>query len=182
MKKLKTCIIGCGNIGSRVVEILARGYDMKVLACDPVHHDDWAAKLGVPFEYTDVDTVVANCDVLTLNADLNPTSFHILNADVFSKMKKGCYVVNNARADLIDQPAMLAALEDGTVKALAIDVMHDEPPLPDDPYFNHPQVLVCPHISAYTEEGLRGMGEKCVGDVERFVNGEAPVNAKTKLA
>ena len=77
---------------------------------------------------------------------------------------------------------MLAALEDGTVKALAIDVMHDEPPLPDDPYFNHPQVLVCPHISAYTEEGLRGMGEKCVGDVERFVNGEAPVNAKTKLA
>ena len=175
-------IIGCGNIGSRVVEILARGYDMKVLACDPVHHDDWAAKLGVLFEYTDVDTVVANCDVLTLNADLNPTSFHILNADVFSKMKKGCYVVNNARADLIDQPAMLAALEDGTVKALAIDVMHDEPPLPDDPYFNHPQVLVCPHISAYTEEGLRGMGEKCVGDVERFVNGEAPVNAKTKLA
>lgn len=175
-------IIGCGNIGSRVVEILARGYDMKVLACDPVHHDDWAAKLGVPFEYTDVDTVVANCDVLTLNADLNPTSFHILNADVFSKMKKGCYVVNNARADLIDQPAMLAALENGTVKALAIDVMHDEPPLPDDPYFNHPQVLVCPHISAYTEEGLRGMGEKCVGDVERFVNGEAPVNAKTKLA
>lgn len=175
-------IIGCGNIGSRVVEILARGYDMKVLACDPVHHDDWAAKLGVPFEYADVDTVVANCDVLTLNADLNPTSFHILNADAFSKMKKGCYVVNNARADLIDQPAMLAALEDGTVKALAIDVMHDEPPLPDDPYFNHPQVLVCPHISAYTEEGLRGMGEKCVGDVERFVNGEAPVNAKTKLA
>lgn len=175
-------IIGCGNIGSRVVEILARGYDMKVLACDPVHHDDWAVKLGVPFEYTDVDTVVANCDVLTLNADLNPTSFHILNADVFSKMKKGCYVVNNARADLIDQSAMLAALEDGTVKALAIDVMHDEPPLPDDPYFNHPQVLVCPHISAYTEEGLRGMGEKCVGDVERFVNGEAPVNAKTKLA
>ena len=118
-------IIGCGNIGSRVVEILARGYDMKVLACDPVHHDDWAAKLGVPFEYADVDTVVANCDVLTLNADLNPTSFHILNTDAFSKMKKGCYVVNNARADLIDQPAMLAALEDGTVKALAIDVMHD---------------------------------------------------------
>lgn len=175
-------IIGCGNIGSRVVEILARGYDMKVLACDPVHHDDWAAKLGVPFEYTDVDTVVANCDVLTLNADLNPTSLHILNADAFSKMKKGCYVVNNARADLIDQPAMLAALEDGTVKMLATDVMHDEPPLPDDPYFNHPQVLVCPHISAYTEEGLRGMGEKCVGDVERFVNGEEPVNAKTKLA
>lgn len=172
-------IIGCGNIGSRVVEILARGYDLKVLACDPVHHDDWADKLraqGVDFEYTDLDTVVSNCDILTLNADLNPTSFHILDAECFAKMKKGVYVVNNARADLIDQPAMLDALADGTVKALAIDVMHDEPPAADDPYFNHPKVLVCPHISAYTEECLRGMGEKCVGDVERFVAGEEPVN------
>ncbi len=174
-------IIGCGNIGSRVVEILARGYDLKVLACDPVQHDDWAEGLraqGVDITYTDLDTVVSNCDVLTLNADLNPTSFHILNADCFAKMKKGVYVVNNARADLIDQPAMLDALENGTVKALAIDVMHDEPPAADDPYFNHPQVLVCPHISAYTEECLRGMGEKCVGDVERFVAGEPPVNEK----
>ena len=172
-------LIGCGNIGSRVVEILARGYDLKVLACDPVHHDDWADKLraqGVDFEYTDLDTVVSNCDILTLNADLNPTSFHILNAECFAKMKKGVYVVNNARADLIDQPAMLDALADGTIKALAIDVMHDEPPAADDPYFNHPKVLVCPHISAYTEECLRGMGEKCVGDVERFVAGEEPVN------
>lgn len=172
-------IIGCGNIGSRVVEILARGYDLKVVACDPVERPEWADGLraqGVDFTYTDLDTVVSTCDILTLNADLNPTSFHILNADCFSKMKKGVYVVNNARADLIDQPAMLAALEDGTVKALAIDVMHDEPPAPDDPYFNHPKVLVCPHISAYTEECLRGMGEKCVGDVERFVAGEEPVN------
>ena len=154
-------IIGCGNIGSRVVEILARGYDLKVLACDPVQHEDWAEGLraqGVDITYTDLDTVVSSCDILTLNADLNPTSFHILNADCFAKMKKGVYVVNNARADLIDQPAMLDALADGTVKALAIDVMHDEPPAADDPYFNHPKVLVCPHISAYTEECLRGSG------------------------
>lgn len=169
-------IIGCGNIGTRVVEILARGYDMKVLACDPVQRDEWAANLGVDFTYTDLDTVVSNCDVLTLNADLNPTSLHILNKEALAKMKKGVYVVNNARADLIDQPAMLEALENGTVRALATDVMHDEPPAPDDPYFNHPKVLVCPHISAYTEECLRGMGEKCVGDVERFVAGEPPIN------
>lgn len=172
-------IIGCGNIGTRVVEILARGYDMKVLACDPVQRDEWADGLraqGVDFTYTDVETVVANSDILTLNADLNPTSFHIVNEGLLAKAKKGIYIVDNARADLIDQPAMLKALEDGTVKGLAMDVMHDEPPKADDPYFNHPKVLVCPHISAYTEECLHGMGEKCVGDVERFVAGEAPVN------
>ena len=139
-------------------------------------NEHWADVLGV--EYTDLDTVVSNCDVLTLNADLNPTSYHILGEEQFSKMKKGVYVVDNARADLIDQQAMLKALDDGTVAGLAIDVMHDEPPKPDDPYFNHPKVLVTTHISAYTQECLVEMGEKCVGDVERYVRGEEPVNAK----
>ena len=169
-------IVGCGNIGSRVVEILSRGFDMRVLACDPVQHEMWADVLGV--EYVDIDTVVSQCDVLTLNADLNPSSFHIIGERELSLMKKGVYVVDNARADLIDQQAMLRALDDGTVAGLAIDVMHDEPPALDDPYFNHPKVLVTTHISAYTAECLYGMGEKCVGDVERYVRGEAPVNAK----
>lgn len=168
-------IIGCGNIGTRVVEILKRGLDMKVYAYDPVHRDEWAEEFGV--EYTSLEHVTSECDVLTLNADLNPTSFHILDAAQFARMKKGVYVVDNARADLIDQQAMLSALDDGTVAGLAIDVMHDEPPAPDDPYFNHPKVLVTTHISAYTDECLHGMGEKCVGDVERFANGEEPVHA-----
>jgi len=171
-------VIGCGNIGTRVVEILKRGFDMHVMVCDPVKRPDWAKVLGV--DYVDLDTLVSKADVISLNADLNPTSFHILGREQFSKMKKGVYVTNDARADLIDQKAMLAALDDGTVAGLAIDVMHDEPPEPADPYFNHPKVLVTTHIAAYTEECLHGMGEKCVGDVERFVAGEPPVNAKTE--
>lgn len=169
-------IVGCGNIGTRVVEILSRGFDMRVLACDPVRHEKWADVLGVG--YADLDTVVSGCDVLSLNADLNPSSFHIIDEHALSLMKRGVYVVDNARADLIDQQAMLKALADGTVAGLAIDVMHDEPPAPDDPYFNHPKVLVTTHISAYTVECLHGMSEKCVGDVERLVRGEEPVNAK----
>ena len=169
-------IVGCGNIGTRVVEILSRGFDMRVLACDPVHHEEWAGVLGV--QYADLDTVVSGCDVLSLNADLNPSSFHIIDEHALSLMKRGVYVVDNARADLIDQQAMLKALGDGMVAGLAIDVMHDEPPALNDPYFNHPKVLVTTHISAYTVECLHGMGEKCVGDVERFVRGEEPVNAK----
>lgn len=169
-------IIGCGNIGSRVVEILARGFDMNVLAYDPKPRPEWAASLPVDFAYASLEDVLAACDVLTLNADLNPTSYHILDERALELLKPGAYVVNNARADLIDQPAMLAALDNGAVKGLALDVMHDEPPSSDDPYFHHPKVLVCPHISAYTEECLRNMGEKCVGDVERLVAGEPPVN------
>ena len=169
-------IIGCGNIGSRVVEILSRGFDMHVLACDPVQHEMWADVLGV--RYCSLDETVSHCDVLTLNADLNESSYHIINERTLSLMKKGVYIVDNARADLIDQEAMLRALDDGTVAGLALDVMHDEPPASDDPYFKHPKVLVTTHISAYTMECLYGMGEKCVSDVERFVQGKAPVNAR----
>ncbi|WP_058270686.1 D-isomer specific 2-hydroxyacid dehydrogenase family protein [Olsenella massiliensis] len=169
-------IVGCGNIGTRVVEILSRGFDMRVLACDPVRHEKWADVLGV--EYADLDTVVSGCDVLSLNADLNPSSLHIIGEHALSLMKRGVYVVDTARADLIDQQAMLRALQDGTVAGLALDVMHDEPPAPDDPYFNHPKVLVTTHISAYTAECLRGMGDKVTGDVERLARGEEPVNAK----
>lgn len=170
-------IVGCGNIGSRVVEILSRGFDMRVLAYDPIQHGMWADVLGV--RYCGLDEVISQCDVLTLNADLNESSHHIINERTLSLMKRGVYVVDNARADLIDQEAMLRALDNGTVAGLALDVMHDEPPAPDDPYFNHPKVLVTTHISAYTRECLYGMGEKCVGDVERFVRGEVPVNAKS---
>jgi phosphoglycerate dehydrogenase-like enzyme len=171
-------VIGCGNIGTRVVEILKRGFDMDVMVCDPVRRPEWANEFGV--DYVDLDTLVSKADVISLNADLNPTSFHILGKEQFSKMRKGVYVTDDARADLIDQEAMLAALDDGTVAGLAIDVMHDEPPEPTDPYFNHPKVLVTTHIAAYTEECLHGMGEKCVGDVERLVDGKPPVNAKTE--
>ncbi len=173
-------IVGCGNIGSRVVEILARGFDMRVLACDPRPREEWAEGLrarGVDVSYAPLEEVLAACDVLSLNADLNPTSYHILDAESLAGLKRGAYVVNNARADLIDQQAMLAALDDGTVAGLALDVMHDEPPAADDPYLAHPKVLVCPHISAYTEECLRGMGEKCVADVERLAAGEEPIHA-----
>ena len=170
-------VIGCGNIGSRVAEILSRGFDMRLLACDPVERSEWVAGMaarGVDVSYVGLDELLANADVVSLNADLNPTSFHILDEAAIAKLKRGAYVVNNARAGLIDRQAMLDALASGTVRGLALDVMEEEPPAADDPYLAHPRVLVCPHISAYTEECLRGMGEKCVADVERYAAGEPP--------
>ena len=168
-------IIGCGNIGSRVAEILGRGFGMEVIASDPVHRDEWAAAEGV--SYVELDELLERADAISLNASLNETSLHILNADSLAKAARTPYIVNCARADLVDQPAMIAALDSGRVAGYACDVMHDEPPAPDDPYFNHANVVVTTHISAYTLECLRGMGEKCVADVERFVAGEPAVNS-----
>ena len=168
-------IVGCGNIGTRVAEILGRGFGMEVLACDPVPRPEWAEAEGV--SYVGLDELLGRADAISLNASLNETSFHILDADALALAARTPYVVNCARADLVDQGAMLAALDSGRVAGYACDVMHDEPPAADDPYFNHANVVVTTHISAYTAECLRGMGDKCVADVERLVAGKAAVNS-----
>ncbi len=168
-------VIGCGNIGSRVAEILRHGFDMRLLVCDPKRDTAWADRQGA--EFCDLATLCRESDVISLNASLNPTSYHMLNDDAFSKMKRGVYITNTARGDLIEEGAMIRALKDGIVQGLATDVMHEEPAPADHPYLAHPRVLVTPHTSAYTYECLRGMGDKCVDDVQKHVRGIKPDHA-----
>lgn len=167
-------IIGCGNIGSRVAEILHCGFGMRVLANDPVHDDSWARAHGVT--YVDLDTLLAESDVITLHATLNPTSYHIANAEFYAKMRKGTYLVNTARGDMLEQESTLRALEDGTLAGLTIEAMSVEPPAPDDPFLNNPKVLVTTHIGAYTVEALTGMGEICVNNAELVAQGKKPTS------
>ena len=161
-------IIGCGNIGSRVAEIFKHGFNARLLVVDPKVNVDWANKNNI--EIVELDYLLQNADIISLNASLNETSYHILKAPQFSLMKKGVYITNTARAELIDETALLNALDNGTVAGHATDVMYVEPSYCDHPLVKHPKVLVTPHTSAYAIECLQGMGEKCVQDVENFVN------------
>ena len=161
-------IIGCGNIGSRVAEIFKHGFNARLLVVDPKVNVDWANKNNI--EIVELDYLLQNADIISLNASLNETSYHILKAPQFSLMKKGVYITNTARAELIDETALLNALDNGTVAGHATDVMYVEPSYSDHPLVKHPKVLVTPHTSAYAIECLQGMGEKCVQDVENFVN------------
>ena len=161
-------IIGCGNIGSRVAEIFKHGFNARLLVVDPNVNVDWANKNNI--EIVELDYLLQNADIISLNASLNETSYHILKAPQFSLMKKGVYITNTARAELIDETALLNALDNGTVAGHATDVMYVEPSYSDHPLVKHPKVLVTPHTSAYAIECLQGMGEKCVQDVENFVN------------
>ncbi|MGX8832935.1 D-isomer specific 2-hydroxyacid dehydrogenase family protein [Amedibacillus sp. YH-ame10] len=163
-------VIGCGNIGSRVAEILKFGFNTRVLVCDPNVDKEWVKKFDM--EVCDLDTLVRNADILSLNAALNETSFHILSDECFDKMKKGVYITNTARGDLLDEEAVCRALDKGILAGLAVDVMHEEPASNTHPYFAYENVIVTPHTSAYTIECLEGMGEKCVSDVEHAVKGE----------
>lgn len=161
-------IIGCGNIGSRVAEIFKHGFNARLLVVDPKVNVDWANRNNI--EIVELDYLLQNADIISLNASLNETSYHILKAPQFSLMKKGVYITNTARAELIDETALINALDNGTVAGHATDVMYVEPSYSDHPLVKHPKVLVTPHTSAYAIECLQGMGEKCVQDVENFVN------------
>lgn len=132
----------------------------------------WAQKNGV--EYVDLDTLVAESDVITLHATLNPTSFHLVDEKFLAGIKPGTYLVNTARGDILDQSAVVDALTSGRLAGLAIDATSVEPPASDDPFLNNPRVLITPHIGAYTVEALRDMGDICVTNAELVARGERP--------
>ena len=165
-------VIGCGNIGSRVAEILKYGFNTRLLVTDPNIDQAWAEKHQA--EVVELDELVRNADVISLNASLNETSYQILNKEAFSKMKKGVYITNTARGALIEEDALLEAIDQGIVRGAATDVMISEPAPNTHPYFGNDQILVTPHTSAYTFECLEGMGDKCVTDLERVIAGQTP--------
>ncbi|QIQ22204.1 D-isomer specific 2-hydroxyacid dehydrogenase family protein [Zophobihabitans entericus] len=161
-------VVGCGNIGSRVAEILKFGYNARLLVVDPKIDQAWAKKVGA--EVVDLDYLLSHADVISLNASLNETSKNLLKDREFSLMKKGVYITNTARAELIEQDAILKALDAGIVAGYATDVMYSEPSFNDHPFVKHSKILVTPHTSAYAIECLQGMGEKCVADVENLIS------------
>jgi len=165
-------VIGCGNIGSRVAEILKYGFNTRLLVTDPAINQEWAEKHQA--EVVSLDRLLKEADVISLNASLNETSFQLLDKQAFAKMKKGMYITNTARGALIEEEALLHAIEEGIVRGVATDVMVSEPAPNTHPYFGSEKILITPHTSAYTFECLQGMGEKCVTDLERMVRGEQP--------
>jgi phosphoglycerate dehydrogenase-like enzyme len=164
-------VIGCGNIGSRVAEILKYGFNTRLLVTDPNVDSEWVKKHQA--EIVPLDELLQEADIISLNASLNEAAF--------SKMKKGVYITNTARGALIEEAALLTAIDEGIVRAAATDVMISEPALNTHPYFKNEKMLITPHTSAYTFECLEGMGDKCVTDLERMIVGKQPDTIVTPI-
>jgi len=165
-------IIGIGNIGSRVAEILRYGFGANTVAYDPyITPDTIRCRAAEPVE---LDDLLKQSDIISLNASLNEGNYHMLSYREFGLMKEGVFLVNTARGELIDEEALVAALESGKVAAIGMDVVEGEPIDGGHRLLKYPNVLIVPHIAAYTHESLRLMGEKVVQDVERIARGEVP--------
>jgi len=146
-------LIGAGRIGLAVAE-RALAFGMTVLAYDVL-----PIKTGLAVRQVSLDELLAAADVFSLHVPKTPAP--ILGAAEFAKMKKGAVVVNAARGGVVDEKALLEALNNGTVKAAALDVYDKEPPL-DWTLVDHPQVTAAPHIASQAEEGQKRAGLEVV--------------------
>jgi len=136
-------VIGVGLIGKAVLQ-RARAFGMQLLGNDIVEIDPmFLVENGV--DMTSLEELLARSDFVSLNCDLNPTSYHLINQDTLEKMKPTAILINAARGAVVDEPALITALQAGTIAGAALDVYEVEP-LPNDSLLLHmDQVMLAPH-------------------------------------
>ncbi|MEW6240303.1 MAG: phosphoglycerate dehydrogenase, partial [Chloroflexota bacterium] len=136
-------IVGVGNIGKAVTR-RARAFGMKVLGNDIIEIDPaFIRESGI--EMTNLEHLLSNSDFVSLNCDLNPTSYHLMNADTFALMNPSAVLVNTARGPVVEEQALVAALQTKRIAGAALDVFEFEPLSADHPLLKMDNVLLAPH-------------------------------------
>jgi D-3-phosphoglycerate dehydrogenase len=164
-------VIGLGKVGSRVAARL-KGFETEILVHDPYIPESRARDLGV--RLTDFATVLAESDVITVHVPLNDETENMIAAREIALMKPGVRLVNCARGGIIDEAALLAALETGHVAGAAIDVWSEEPPVSElvKRLVTHPRVVGTPHLGANTQEAQVNVAVDVARQLVAFRDGE----------
>jgi D-3-phosphoglycerate dehydrogenase len=161
-------IIGFGEIGVRVAKRLS-GFDMRILACDPYRK---TAEYGA--ELTDLKYLMANADFITLHARLTGENHHLINAEMLSLMKPTSYIINTARAGLIDEAALYEALKNRKIAGAMLDVFEKEPPGKDYPLTALDNVTLSPHMAGGSNDAFYKSPEKLTAEISKALKGEMP--------
>jgi len=150
-------LVGFGNI-PRALAPKAKAFGLRVVAHDP-----------------NVSQHALAADFVSSHAPLLPVTRGLFNAEVFGKMKQGSYLINTARGPLVDEDALLAALDSGRLAGAALDVVAVEPLPKESRLIGRDNVVLTPHTGFYSVEALNELQTKCAADVARVLSGETPV-------
>jgi D-3-phosphoglycerate dehydrogenase len=142
-------VVGLGNIG-RIVAVRGRGLGMKVVASDPFITDAAARMLDV--ELVPFDELLTRADVISVHVPRTKDTAGLIGREALTKVKPGLLLINAARGGIVDEEALLEALDDGRVAGAALDVFEQEPTPPDHPLVLHDKVICTPHLGASTEQ------------------------------
>jgi D-3-phosphoglycerate dehydrogenase len=165
-------LVGFGNI-PRALAPKAKAFGLRVVAHDPYVSQHALAAAGV--EGMSFDRLLEISDFVSIHAPLLPATRGLFNAEVFRKMKQGACLINTARGPLVDEDALLAALDSGRLAGAALDVVAVEPLPKQSRLIGRDNVVLTPHTGFYSVEALNELQTKCAADVARVLSGEKPV-------
>lgn len=162
-------IVGFGIAGSHFAELLSH-FSVKVISYDLYVPAQRMAALGV--EKVEFEELLRRSDVVSLHAPSIDDTYHMINKDTLEKMKDGAVLINTARGSLVDEEALICALESGKLKTACLDVTDPEPPAPDSRLRSLPNCILTPHLAGQAGNGLRKIGLHCFLELERFLAGK----------
>ena len=165
-------IVGLGRVGSEVAK-RAQSFAMRLIVHDPYVSPDYARILGI--ELAPLDQVLAQSDFITIHTPLTESTYHLINDEKFALMKPSARIINVARGELIDEDALLRALDEDRLAGAALDVFSTEPP-GESALVKHPRVIVTPHLGASTQEAQREVAIEAAQQVVAVLGGEPARN------
>jgi len=167
-------ILGAGRIGQRVAHICSRGLGMKVCYYDIKQNEEFEKEYGATFKATP-EEVLKEADVVTVHVPLLDSTKHLINKERLSMMKSSAYLVNSSRGPVIDEKALVEALQNNTIKGAALDVFEEEPVLAPG-LVECENAVITPHIASATEETRGAMSEIAAQNIIAHFKGETPPN------
>ena len=164
-------VIGAGGIGREFLA-LARPFGWNMLAADPFV--DAALVTAAGAELVTLDRLLQSSDFVVATVLLNASTRHLMNAERFAQMKRSAYFINLSRGPIVDEPALIAALQAGTIAGAGLDVFEREPVAPDNPLLKMDNVLLTPHALCWTDECFDNIAREGLGCIVEFAHGRVP--------
>ena len=160
-------IVGMGRIGRATAARAHHGFGMRILYANRSEVDP-----GMPAERRELPELMAEADVISVHAPASPENRNLISAELIARMKPEAYLVNTARGDVVDEPALIAALQAGRIAGAGLDVFVEEPKVPEALRALE-NVVLLPHLGSATRATREAMGMKCVANLAAFFAGEA---------
>ncbi|GAB5350651.1 2-hydroxyacid dehydrogenase [Qipengyuania sp. 483] len=165
-------IVGMGRIGQAVAH-RARAFGLNISYHNRKQLPEAVERIFSAKYIGNLDELVAEADIVTLHCPAGPDNHHMIDARRIGLMKEGASLINTARGDLVDQEALIEALESGRLAGAGLDVYPDEPNV-DERLIRHPNVMTLPHIGSATREGRKDSGMKVIANIRMWADGHRP--------
>jgi len=163
-------LIGCGKFGFEVAKRMS-AFGVKVITFDP-----YLEKVSEGIELEDFDTVLKESDFISIHCPLNDSTRHLIGDEALKKMEKKPMIINTSRGPIVDEKALIQALEQGLISGAGLDVLEKEPPDDQNSLLKMENVILSPHVGFYSEESISELKRRTAKNVADVLRGKRPAS------